>query len=65
MKTASDVAQFMARCIRRAARGEGDGTTEYKLVMMASMLVKTLEVASLEKRIEQIELTLEQKGVAL
>lgn len=64
LKTSTDAAKFMARCIRGGVRGEGDMNTNYKLVMMASMLVKTLEVSSLEQRIEQLERTLKQKGIA-
>jgi hypothetical protein len=57
LKTASDIARYMARCIRRVERGGegGDSNENYKLVMMASVLVKTLEVSSLERRIQKLE----------
>jgi hypothetical protein len=44
----------MARCIRRA-EGGGSDSANYKLVMMASMLLKALEVSSLEERLEKLE----------
>ena len=54
LKTAKDVARYMARCIRRAEQG-GECGDSYKLVTMASMLLKADEVASLEGRIEALE----------
>ena len=63
-KSASDVAKYIARCIKRTERGEGDGNTNYKLVMMASMLLKAIEGAELEKRIEKLERALQQRGPA-
>jgi hypothetical protein len=54
LKTAKDVARYMARCIRRAEQG-GDCGDSYKLVTMASMLLKAVEVASLEERIKDLE----------
>ena len=54
LKTAKDVARYMAKCIRRAEQG-GECGDSYKLVTMASMLLKAVEVASLEGRIEALE----------
>jgi predicted GTPase len=54
LKTANDVAKYMASCIRRA-EGGGSDSANYKLVMMASMLLKALEVSSLEERLEKLE----------
>ena len=58
LKTAQDVARFMARCIRTAAKGEGGKGAEnraYKLVNMSSQLLKAIEVASLEQRLANLE----------
>jgi hypothetical protein len=55
LRTPQDVAKFMARCIKEAARGEGTGTKHYNLVNMCSQLLKAIEVADLEKRIENLE----------
>lgn len=60
LKTPQDVARFMARCIKEAARGEGTGTKQYNMVNMASQLLKALEVAELEKRIEKLERSLNE-----
>lgn len=56
LKTAQDVQKFQARCIRRAMTG-GDMPVNdsYKLCTMASMLLKSIEVASLEERIKRLE----------
>jgi hypothetical protein len=54
LKSASDVAKFQARCIRAALSGQG-GTLYFNLVNMSSQLLKSLEVAELEKRIEKLE----------
>jgi hypothetical protein len=55
LKTPQDVARFMAKCIKDAAKGEGMGTKYYNLVNMSSQLLKAIEVADLEKRIEKLE----------
>jgi len=58
LKTAEDIRKFMARCVRLAFRGEG-GAGEvneyYKLVNMASQLLRAVEVADLDKRLETLE----------
>ena len=54
LKTPSDVAKFMARCIKRAARGDSPGI-QYNLTNMSSQLLRALESAELEKRIEALE----------
>jgi hypothetical protein len=52
LKTAQDIARFQARCIRKAFTGEGATATQcYNLVTMSAMLLKTLEVASTEAKI--------------
>lgn len=55
LKTAQDVARFMAKCIKEAARGEGAGTKQYNMVNMASQLLKAIEVSELEGRISNLE----------
>ena len=55
LRTSEDVARFMAKCIKGAAKGEGMGTKYYNLVNMSSQLLKAIEVADLEKRIEKLE----------
>jgi len=52
--TAQDVRKYIARCIK-SAENHGEVTECYKKTMMASMLLKAVEVASLEARIEQLE----------
>ena len=54
LKTAHDVAKYMARCIRKA-EGGGDSNRYYKQVMMASMLLKAIEASSLEDRLAKLE----------
>jgi hypothetical protein len=54
LKSASDVARYMAKCIRRT-EGGGDENVYYKRVMMASMLLKALEVSALEERVSRLE----------
>lgn len=60
LKSAQDVAKYMARCIRRAERGEGDTNECYKLVMMASMMLKAFEAGGIEQRVRALE---ERNGV--
>jgi len=56
LATAQEIAKFQARIIKKAVKGDGGVINDwYKLVMMASMLAKTLEVSDLEKRIEILE----------
>lgn len=57
LKTAQDVAKYIARLIKRTERGEGaaEENRNYKLTMMASILLKAIEVSTLEKRIEKLE----------
>ena len=58
LKSAQDVARFMARCIRSTVKGEGGKAAEnraYKLVNMSSQLLKAIEVASLEQRLSNLE----------
>ena len=59
LKTSRDVALYIARCIKRADRGEGDENGHYKRVMMASMLLKAIETSDIEARIEALELKLD------
>jgi hypothetical protein len=54
LRNPKDVALFMARSIKRAARGENPGI-QYNLVNMASQLLKALEVSELQMRIEKLE----------
>jgi hypothetical protein len=54
LKNAKDAARYIASCIKRAERG-GEGNELYKRVCMASILIKALEVATLEERMAQIE----------
>jgi len=56
LQNTQEVAKFQARVIKQAVKGDGEVINDsYKLVMMASMLAKTLEVSDLEKRIEILE----------
>lgn len=55
LKSSDDVAKYIARCIKRAERGEGEENRRYKLVMMASMLLKAIEAADIEKRVTRLE----------
>jgi hypothetical protein len=56
LKTAQDVAKYMARCIRRGEKGEGDAVNRYyKLTMMASMMLKAFEAGDMEQRIKTLE----------
>ena len=56
LESASDVAKYVARCIRDAHREEGGNETKfYRRVLMASMLLKAVETASLERRINTLE----------
>jgi hypothetical protein len=54
LKTATDVAKFIARCIRKT-EGGGDENRKYKQVMMASMLLKAIELSDLEERVSSLE----------
>jgi hypothetical protein len=49
------VAQYIARCIKRAEKGEGGENGHYKRVMMASMLLRAIESSDIENRIEALE----------
>ncbi|MFH0990270.1 MAG: hypothetical protein V1799_09695 [bacterium] len=60
LKSARDVCRYISSCIRRAEQGGGDNTF-YKRVMMASMLIKALEVTELEERIEKLETTARER----
>ena len=59
LQTAKDARRYIARCIRTAERENTSESvnTHYKLVMMASMLVKAIEMADLEERITKLETT--------
>lgn len=61
LKSAQDVARYMARVIKRV-EGGADGGQGYKLTMMASMLLKAIETSTLERRIERLESTINAKG---
>ena len=62
LKSARDVARYQAKCIKLASRGGGVLVNDcYKLVMMSSMLVKTLEVSELEERITILERNIKGK----
>ena len=64
LKTAKDVAHYIARCIKLSERG-GDtegANTYYKLCCMGSMLLKAIEVSTFEERIERLEELAEIKG---
>ncbi len=61
LKSAHDVAKYIARCIRQT-EGGGDENRQYKLVTMASMLLKAIEVSYLEDRISALESVLQKKG---
>jgi hypothetical protein len=54
LKTAGDVSHFIALCVKRAARGEGENLN-FKLVNMATQLLKAIEIAEIERRIEQLQ----------
>jgi hypothetical protein len=60
LKTASDVARYIARTIKSVEKGEGENRA-YKLVMMASLLLRALETSTIEARILALEERL-QKG---
>lgn len=57
LKNASDVARYMSRCIRSVEQvgGEAEANLSYKKVSMAVMLLKAIEVSSLEERIKDLE----------
>jgi hypothetical protein len=56
LQTMPEVAKFQARMIKKALKEGGVTINDgYKLVMMASMLAKTLEATNLEKRIAALE----------
>jgi len=56
LATAQEVAKFQARLIKKSMKGDGGIVNDcYKICTMASMLSKTLETSSLEKRIESLE----------
>ena len=54
LKTAEDVRKYIARCIK-SSENHGEVTDCYKKTMMASMLLKAVEVASIEERLTQLE----------
>lgn len=60
LKTPKDVCRYISSCIKRAERGGGDNTF-YKRVMMASMLMKALEVSEIEERLKHLEEIAERK----
>ena len=56
LQSMPEVASFQARTIKKAVRDGGGSVNDgYKLVMMASMLAKTLEATNLERRISALE----------
>lgn len=56
LQTMPEVAGFQARMIKKALRDGGLEVNDcYKLVMMASMLAKSLEATDLDKRIAALE----------
>ena len=59
LKSPKDVCRYIASCIRRSERG-GDETRLYKHVMMASMLIKAIEVAGFDERLSALEATYKQ-----
>ena len=63
LKSARDVCRYISSCIRRAEHAGGGETDNvfYKRVMMASMLIKALEVSELEQRLERLEQIAERK----
>lgn len=64
LKRPQDVAKYMARCIRRVeADGPGgDPNRAYKLVMMASMMLKAFEAGQMDERIARLEKAVETRG---
>jgi hypothetical protein len=61
LKSPSDVAKYIARCIRMTEKGEGDVNTSYKLVMMASMMLKAFETSEFDDRLTRLENTMREK----
>jgi hypothetical protein len=63
LRNAKDVARYMSRSIKRAERREGgdDPNIYYKLVTMASMLLKAIEVSTFEDRIARIEKEIDKR----
>lgn len=55
------VVKYIQKCMREAAKGEGEGRAAYRKVMMASFLLKALETASLEQRLAELEKLVRQK----
>jgi len=51
------VARYISRCIKKAEQGGEDSSanTYYKLVTMASILLKAIETATFEDRIARLE----------
>jgi hypothetical protein len=54
LKSAADVQKFIARMIKRIARGEGVADA-YKACVAAGVLLKAVELTSLEERISLLE----------
>jgi hypothetical protein len=64
LKTASDVRKYLARLIQRVeVSGGGSAVSDaYKKSMIASLLLKSIEVSDLQSRIDAIEESLFSKG---
>ena len=57
LRNTQEVTKYMARLLKKAAKGAGGGEVNdaYKLAMIASMLIKSMEVSLLEARIDTLE----------
>ena len=64
LKSAKQICNYISSCIRRAEQaGGGDADNVfYKRVMMASMLIKALEVSDIEERIKKLEEVMNGNG---
>ena len=63
LKTAGDVARYMARCVKEGHKSTGgEGPKWYRQAMMCSLLVKALESASLEDRVKALEVMFPSPG---
>ena len=57
LKTAQDVKRFLARLIREAysVKERGESVHHYRLGMLATMLLKSIEATDFENRIANLE----------
>jgi len=64
LENASDVRKFLARMIKKAMREQGgkEVNDAYKISLIASQLLKAVEVAELERRVSELEQKLKSRS---